>query len=149
MEKKNLISLIVIGVVFFIVGGGLGLMYQKQKDAQSQLPQNNKKVAAVQTLSSKVIPSITAYGQISKIDGRNLTLAFGGDSLTIKIRDDALVYMPSKTTSDSSGKQIITPQTQSKFSDIKTGDNVSVNVKLLSDGQLEGQIVIILQSAKK
>jgi len=139
MDKKTSIILLVIGGLFFLIlGGGLGIFYQSQKDVL-QSPEGNSKLKAVQVLSSKVIPSITAYGQISNIDGRNITLTFGGDSLNVKINDDAIVYLPSSESS---------PQQIAKFEDIKKGDNVSVNLRLLPDGQIEGQMVIILNSVK-
>jgi len=139
MDKKTSIILLVIGGLFFLIlGGGLGIFYQSQKNAL-QTPEGNSKLKAVQVLSSKVIPSITAYGQIANIDGRNITLTFGGDSLNVKINDDAIVYLPSSESS---------PQQIAKFEDIKKGDNVSVNLRLLPDGQIEGQMVIILNPVK-
>lgn len=137
MDNKNLI-LIIIGALFFLtLGGGLGILYQQQKEI---LPvKETPKTQAVQTLSSKVIPSITAFGQVSNIDGRNLTLTFGGDNLTIKINDSAQIYLPATKTS---------AQQTAQFSDIKKGDNVSVNVKLLSDGQMDGQMVVIIGPQK-
>jgi len=142
MDKKTSIVLFVISAVFFVLGGGLGVLYQEQKSV-SEI-QDSPKTKAVQTLSSKVIPSITAFGQLTNIDGRNVTLTFGGDSLTVKIRDDAQIYLPATTTKDSKGNPVTAPQQTAKFSDIKVGDNVSVNLKLLPDGQIEGQLVIIL-----
>lgn len=142
MDQKNLVIFAVIGLVIFIVGGGLGILYQSKNPAQVV------KIQAVQTLSSKVIPSITAFGQVSNIDGKNITLSFGGDSLTIKIRDDAQVYLPATSTTDKNGKPVISPQQTAQFSDIKKGENVSVNLKLLPDGQLEGQLVIIITAQK-
>jgi len=139
MDKKTSIILLVIGGLFFLIlGGGLGIFYQSQKNAL-QTPEGNSKLKAVQVLSSKVIPSITAYGQVSNIDGRSVTLTFGGDSLNVKINDDAVVYLPSSESS---------PQQIAKFEDIKKGDNVSVNLRLLPDGQIEGQMVIILNPVK-
>ena len=140
MEKKNLL-LFLIGAVFFLVlGGGLWVFYQQQNTA----PKEVVKIQAVQTLSSKVIPSITAFGQVTKIDGKTITLTFGGDNLTVKIRDDAQIYLPATTAKDKNGKLVTSQQQTAQFSDIKVGNNVSVNLKLLSDGQIEGQLVIIL-----
>jgi len=140
MEKKNLL-LFLIGAVFFLVlGGGLGVFYQQQNTA----PKEVVKIQAVQTLSSKVIPSITAFGQVTKIDGKTITLTFGGDNLTVKIRDDAQIYLPATSAKDKNGKLVTSQQQTAQFSDIKVGNNVSVNLKLLSDGQIEGQLVIIL-----
>ncbi len=143
MDKKISIILFVIGAIFFVLGGGLGILYQSQKDVPLP-PKEIVKIEAVQILSSKVIPSITAFGQVTNIEGKNITLTFGGDSLKVKVRDDAQFYLPATTTKDKDNKPIISPQQTAKFSDIKIGNNVSVNLKLLPDGQIEGQVVIIL-----
>ncbi|MEK7562211.1 MAG: hypothetical protein AAB509_00825 [Patescibacteria group bacterium] len=142
MDKKFLIVLhIVSGLFILILGGGLGILYQSQKDS---LPSANPKTQAVQTLSSKVIPAITAFGQVAKIDGKNVTLTFGGDSLTVKIIDNATVFLPAISTTDKNGKPVTTQQQIANFTDIKVGDSVSINLKLLPDGQIEGQMVIII-----
>jgi len=148
MEKKFLTILIVVGIVAFVLGGGLGMFLQQQQATSMLKPENNPKIKAVQLLSSKVVPSITAYGQVSNISGRNLTLTFGGDSLTVKIRDNATVFLPASTTTDSKGKQVTVPQKTVEFSEIKKGDNVSVNLTLSADGQMEGQMVVVLQAVK-
>jgi hypothetical protein len=146
MDRKNLVILIIVAIVFFVVGGGVGVMYQNQMGV---VPANEApKIQAVQTLSSKVIPSITAFGQVSSIEGKDVTLTFGGDSLKIKVRDDAQIYLPATSTTDQNGKPVTSAQQTAKFSDIKVGDNVSVNLKLLPDGQIEGQMVIIITAAK-
>lgn len=143
MERKNLIILhIVGGLLILVVGTALGFFYQIFMGAvpQKEMP----KIQAVQTLSSKVIPSITAYGTVTKIDGKNVTLTFGGDSLTVKIRDNAQIFLPASSSKDSKGNTVTLPQQTARFADIKTGENISVNIKLLPDGQIEGQLVIIL-----
>jgi hypothetical protein len=142
MEKKNLIILIILGFIIFILGGGLGILYQQQKEV---LPSKDiLKVQAVQTLSSKVIPSIAAFGTVTNISGRNLTLVSGNDSLTVKISDGAQIFLPATTTTDKNGKVVTSPQQAVSFSEIKNGNNVSVNLKLLPDGQIEGQMVSII-----
>lgn len=144
MDNKNLVILIIVAVLFFTLGGGLTIFYQMQSGFVS--PKEAPKITAVQNLSSKVIPSITAYGQVSKIEGRDITLTLGGDSLKIKINNNAQVFLPSSSTIDKDGKTVNAPQQIAKFSDIKIGDNVSVNLKLLPDGQIEGAMVVIVQS---
>jgi hypothetical protein len=146
MDRKNLVVLIIVAFVFFGLGGGLGVLYQNQMGV---VPANEApKIQAVQTLSSKVIPSITAFGEVSSVEGKDITLTFGGDSLKIKVRDDAQIYLPATSTTDQNGKPVTSAQKTAEFSDIKVGDNVSVNLKLLPDGQIEGQMVIIITAAK-
>jgi len=143
MDQKNIIILAVVGgVLCLAIGGGLGYFYQLQNGTLP--PAESKKVEAVNTLSSKVIPSITAFGQVTNISGRDITLTFGGDSLTIKIKEDAPIYLPATATKDKDGNSVTSAQQTAKFSDIKVGDNASVNLKLLATGQIEGQLVIIL-----
>lgn len=144
MDKKNLTVLVIVAILFFVVGGGLGIAYQIKKD--SLTPKEKVQVESANKLSSKVIPSITAFGEVSNITGKNITLTFGGDSLVIKIRDDAQIYLPATNSTDKNGKAVALPQRAAKFSDIKTGDSLSINLKLLPDGQIEGQMVIIINS---
>jgi len=141
MEKKFIIIVLIFAVMFFTGGVLTGFAWQSVVNAGAKLPQ---KAAAVQTLSSKIIPSITAFGNVSKIDGRKITLSYQGDSLAINIKEGAEVYLPSKTVNDANGKAQTIPQKQVSFEDIKVGQNVSVNIKLLADGQMEGQMVIII-----
>lgn len=143
MERKNLIILhIVGGLLVLIIGAALGFFYQIFMGAvpQKEVP----KVEAIKMLSSKVIPSITAFGNVSKIEGKNVTLTFGGDTMIIKIRDNAQIFLPASSSKDSKGNTVTLPQQSARFADIKTGDNISINLKLLPDGQIEGQMVILL-----
>src|SRR3989339_1252658 len=143
MDKKFSALIIVSAFAFLVVGLGVGVVYQKQADA-SQV-EKSPKTKAINILSSKIIPSITAFGEVTKIDGKNITLSFGGDNLTVKINDDAQIYFPARDTKDENGKPITAPQKIVKFSDIKIRDDASINVKLLTDVKMEGQLVVVLQ----
>lgn len=136
MNKNLLTTFIIIGLVFFVLGGGLGVFYQIQKDIPLL-----EKSEAINVLSSKVIPSIVAYGRVTDISEKNITLTFSGDTLIIKIKDTASIYSFVPDEEGNSNRQ------KTNFSQIKKGDNVSVNLNMLPDGQLEGESVIILQSA--
>jgi hypothetical protein len=137
MDKTNLTILVVVGVIFLVVGAALGIFYQVQRDIPS--------LAAVKTLSSKVIPAIAAYGDVTKVDDRNVTLSFNGDSLTVRIKENSPVV---KFARASVGNPNPAEQ-KVDFKDIKVGDSLSVSVKVLPDGQLEGVSVIILPPAGK
>lgn len=145
MEKQTATLLIIIAAVAFIVGGGLGVFYQKQA-VKALTPEDTAKIDAVKILSSKAIPPITAYGKVAKIEGRVLTIEHVGDSIDVNVKDGAQVYFPASTATSDDGKKITLPQQAAVFGDIKVGNNVSINVKLLPDGQIEGQIIIILQN---
>jgi hypothetical protein len=134
MNKSNLIILVIIGIVFFIVGGGLGIFYQTQKDA-SQI--NGAK--SIKALSSKVIPSIVAYGKVTDINGRDITIFYNGESLTIPVSQDAQV----SSFSQANGQTGSTQQ-KTSFDQIKKGNYINISIKVLPDGNIEGNMVIIL-----
>ena len=132
MNKAILVVFVIIGIIIFAVGVTLGIFYQIQKDAPELL-----KAAALEKLSSAVVPSIVAYGQVTSISGSEITLSNAGDSLTIFIASDANV----SSFSTNQGSPL---EQKVGFAEIKTGDYVNISVKLSSDGQMEGDVVIIL-----
>ncbi|MDP3882990.1 MAG: hypothetical protein Q8Q48_02955 [Candidatus Staskawiczbacteria bacterium] len=134
MNKANILILILIGAVLFVIGGGLGIFYQTQKDAPYL-----KKASTIDVLGSKVIPSVVAYGRVTKIEGRNISLTYMGDSLTVQVKDGAQV---SSFVSSSGSKTPV--QTKASFNDIKIGNDINISVKVLTDGQLQGESVFIL-----
>lgn len=135
MSKQSLIILsIIIALVFLCLGGAAGILYQTQKEVS----QSGNPAEIIKEITSKAITSVSAYGQVTNIQGRNIILSYAGDSITIKIGDDAKIY--SFTQSSASTQQI------AKFENIKNGDNLTVSSKLLSDGTLEGQTVLILSA---
>lgn len=145
MKKMNQvlkISLIVIIILIsWSIGAGTGIFYEKQLLA----PSLNKAEKVASDLRSKVIGSITAYGKITNISGRTLTImatADNKDILQITIKNDAPVFAIA-SQNDSAGKTTTNAQQKSEFKDLKTGDNVAVSIKLLANNQLEGQSVII------
>ena len=136
-NKKQLIIFIIVGVLLFLIGGGLGVI----STMQSQPVQTKTKT--VNSLSSKVISSIVTYGQVKNINGRDITLSNLGDDLTISIASNAQIF---SFTNSSNGKTGVVAPTQQivKFENIKIGDSANVVMKLLPSGQLEGSSVIIL-----
>ena len=125
--NRNFLILLIIAVLFaFVLGGGLGILYQTQKSA-SQIVS-----PSIKGLSSKVIiSSIVARGEVVKIEGKNITLKNEGETLTVNISDNSKIY--------SSGK-IVGPG----IGGIKVGDNLQITLKLLPNSQLEGQLILIL-----
>lgn len=134
MNKASLVILVIIGVLLFLVGGGLGIFYQAQKDA-SQI----KKAETIDILSSSVIPSIVAYGQVTKIQGRNITLTFDNESIIVPIAQNAPVY-----SFNQSAGQASSVQKQGDISQIKSGDYLNISIGLSQDGKIEGATVVIL-----
>ena len=136
MNKITLIvSSIIIALVIFVAGGGLGVFYQAQKDA----PQLEKTTAVLKNPSSKVISTATAYGKVEKIEGKNITLSYGGDSIVIGATDNTKVY----SYSDKSARQEV------EYSTIKKGDNIDITIKILPDGGLNAEAIFILPNFAK
>ena len=137
----NKVSLIVLSVVVVLVilslGGGAGVLYQTQKDAP-QIEKLQALETAVKGLSSKIVPSVVAFGEVSEIEGRNITLTYNGDSVTVAIKADAQISSFVAPSSGGTAKQTIV-----QFGEIKNGDKLSINTKVLPDGQLQGESIMI------
>lgn len=137
MNKAFLVILsVVIILVSFGLGAGVGVFYQMQKNA----PQINKAEEVIKKLTSKALPLIVVYGQIINIEGKNLTVSFNGESVDVKINENATISMFS---TDSQGKS---SQQNFVFNQIKIGQTVSVNTKVSLDGQLQGEAITIFPS---
>ncbi len=98
---------------------------------------------SIKVLSSNVIAPITARGKVSKIDGNNFTLLFQTASATIAMRGDTKVYILVVAPPSALNKSKYMSK-QVALKDIKVGDNVEVNVRVLTTGQIEGYNIIIL-----
>jgi len=119
MSVKNIVLYIVAGLIIFAVGGGAGVLYQQQKG--NSLPEEDP---LIKTLNSKVI-SLTASGDVEKIEEKNITLKLGDDTLSVKMRDGV------------------------KFEDLKKGDFVTIFLASDSKGTFEGYQVIVPSFNKK
>ena len=64
MEKKQQIILIIVGVLLFLLGLIVGIIFQQQGGVQSV------KIETANNLLSKVVSSVTAYGKIENINGK-------------------------------------------------------------------------------
>jgi hypothetical protein len=137
MDKKQLAILITSGIVIFLIGGISGIFL-----AGTVGPQKAK-IETANNLSSKVVSSMVAYGQVKSISGKNITLSNLGDTLAIPIAGNAQLY--SFSTVSSTGVPV---QQTIKFEEIKIGDKVNIAVKLLPDGKIQGTSVIVLPIAK-
>jgi len=120
----SIVLLIILGLVIFACGVGLGIVYQNRK---------------ISDLFSKNIITTTVSGNIVDINGRNITLGFEENSLTIKIKDDAEI-VSNIFVKDKNGI-IASEATALKFEDLKKRDNIQVNIKILPNGTLEGQSI--------
>ncbi len=155
METRNVIIWLIVGLL--VLGAGFlgGTIYNSMNaPAVVVSPDSNGNPTTpqvVKDLSSKVIPSIAAYGQVSKIDGKNLTLTYQGDSVVVLVRDDAKIFaFTTVAPATGTNPKTPTPAPTSKpitFQEIKMNDNVTVNFKVTPLGVLEGSSVVVLPPA--
>ena len=140
MDNKCLpiISAIIGGIVLLAIGCSAGIIIQTQKTA-SQL---DKATRVIESVHSKVIPSIIAVGEVTNISERTITLTREEDSLEIPIKENAeitaLVF-----SSDGEGSPV---QEEIEFSDIKVGNNVNISLKVLPEEGFQGISVIVFSS---
>ena len=143
--------LIIIGVIIVLGVGLCGGYYFEKTRIEPQLIKTSN---TLKTLgSSKVIYLIVANGKVSKISDRVITISSGTDSLDLKVREDVVIstlaYPLGEKLSiiSSSDKLPAFPMQSTKFEDIKVGDNVSVSLTPLSDGQFEIKKIVIIPQA--
>lgn len=152
MNSKNLIIVvsIIVGVaVLFGVGYLLGVLSERGKTGP-QIESLEKITGITSSLSSsKLILSIIAYGKVTNISGRTITLAMGIETMQITIRQDAQIYSYTTPTAVQGKVPEFPAQIPAEFKDIKIGNNLNINAKMLPDGQLEGLSAIILPATMK
>ena len=150
MNNKVLIIpvVIIIGLGIFFGGGYLLGVSQENKRLEPQIESLGKlaDVSAALT-SSKLITTIIAFGKVTSVSGRIVTLAARNESLQVSIKQDAKISsLVSPTATDGSVSGF--PQEMAvEFKDIKVGDSLNINMKMLPDGQLEGSLVVIFPVA--
>lgn len=138
MNKIFLVTLLaVLAIAIFVVGGGVGVFYQKSQQPLASLPAE-KTPNLINELKKSVV-SITAYGQVSDIQGKSITLTNNNATLALPVAEDAQIYI----FTPASGK---TPaaQSSSSFDKIKKGDYVNVDIRFSQNNALEGSSVVIL-----
>lgn len=148
MRAISTILYIILFLAVLLLGGGIGFYFGTQNPVFSAKTLANAEEsnsnALIKKINSKVISSISASGKVENINGRNLTLSNSGDSVVIKITDNAQVFSFAQPDAINAS----TAQKQAAFSDIKNGDNVNVGVKMMPDGSLSGEFVYILPTIK-
>ena len=141
MDNKKtiiLVSLIMLGIVFLGVGYFAGVTLEKQKNAP-ELEKIERATKILRAVNSRVIPSPVAFGEITNISGRVLTLAYAGESLDILIKENAQIYFLPQVTA---GTQDTVKERNIDFSEIKVGDWSNITLEISPDGQVEGLSVI-------
>jgi len=127
---KTISIVLISGLLFSVLGAGVGFLYKTL--------QISPQLTVIKTLSSKTVPSMVAYGQVSKIEGRDITLSYSGDNINISMEENSPVY---SFVNDSAKRD---NQKKMELKDIKIGDNLNIAIRLLPDGRIQGQSVFIL-----
>lgn len=141
MQKSNII-LVIVAILLFLVGGAVGFLFNKQMFVSNQplakCPYMQGASTIISAQDTGLIPTITAMGRFVAISGRNIILASGGKNFEIPLAENAKIYAPK------AGIASIPQQLQ--ISDIKIGNALSVIVKIVPNGTLEGQSVTVQPS---
>ena len=138
MEKRIVILIVILCLLSFILGGGLGFFY---KDQISVSQTSNTEV--IKNLSSEMVTSIMVYGKVSGINGRTMTLSYNDKTMVLEVGNDAQIYsLVSQTVSNSA----INEQLKS-FDDVKVGDSVNVALTMPSEGVFNVTSIVILPAS--
>jgi len=139
MEIKKVVSYIIVALVFFAVGGGTGFLSYESFKKQQPL----EETPVYKILTSNLIPTITAYGRISSINGNDMVLSNGEELLNIKMENSAPVYV--FDSSVDLGNGLSAPSQKVAGIDIlKEGQDISVNLEINKDGQINGVAGVLL-----
>jgi len=143
--NKIIIPIIIIGSLILLgIGFFLGFSFQTPQVApeQEETPQEEAP-QILESISSKIISSITAMGKVTKISGDTITLTQGTENLSIRVKKGAKVSSFVTPTPVEQGETGAIEQKTVSFEDIKVGDSLNIGLEILSDGTVEGLFVII------
>ena len=82
---------------------------------------------------------------MTAISGRTIALTFGGESISVSVKEDAAISLVSFLEIPKEG---VNPKTESKqiqFSDIKIGDKVSAIIEVKENGDFLATNVSIIE----
>ncbi len=149
-EKIIVIILIIFfGIVLLAVGYtlGKGLSFANQKIVLNTGGQQQI-VKTIGVVSSKIVKTIIASGKVSSILGKTITITSEEESMNIDIKEETKISSISLVPAVKGGVST-TKQTPAKFSDIKTGDQLSVVIKVLPQGKIEAVSITIFPTINK
>ena len=148
-KEKNITAiLIVAALVIFVLGGIAGVFYQMQKQISNpEIQQVIKMQPTANILTSKVVQTATAYGQVQKIEGNTITLTYEGDTVTINVKNDAQIYSSATQKNPTTGNVTTGAPQQVSFGNIKVGDQITILFNVdSSSGKIQGNQVYIFSS---
>lgn len=141
--KTALIFLAVVGVIIFILGFGLGILYEIKTPAFQKIKTAEP---TINVLSSKVVQTANAFGEVKNITGNNVTLTYLGDEITMNIANNAQVFLAIPQKDPKTGNLLTGIPIVGKFTDIKIGDQISVTFKIDPlNGQINGNQIYIFR----
>ena len=148
-KPVKIVLSIVIGLVILAVGVSLGFFYEKTTQPPVNYQGADNMASIIKTLSSRTISVMSAYGQVTNIEGNNITLSYRGDSMTIGMAQDSGVYSSLDNNAQNKAATSTTEFSTQKgtLSDIKKGDTVILKFIMLPTGQLEGSSITIFPQA--
>ena len=136
IKKIGLPVLITGLVVVLIIGFTIGIFYQARKDVATA-QQNQKVSQTAKVLTSDIVSVIALYGQVTAINGRDVTILYKGESLTVNIPANVSITLAQPKGTNS---KVV------DFSSIKKGNNLTIASKISEDGKITAQAVIIVTS---
>jgi preprotein translocase subunit YajC len=102
---------------------------------QEAILQSQKMANILGTLNSQVVPTIISYGTVTAINGKEITIAFNSDLITIKMKDDAPVHLLYGNASEAE-------QQNKSLEAVSVGDMLKVDIIVNADGSFEGKSII-------
>jgi len=150
MNKRKLI-LLIVGILFvFILGGGSGVYYKTQEEAEGlRQNQSQMEIASnfVNSFEALEYSAIVVFGDVVSIDNnkREIEIAVReiDKSFKIKIKEGTNIYYSKLPYS--SEETTVDEKLNPTLEDIKIGDRLNINIKLLSNGKIESQSIAILK----
>ena len=139
MSSKILTWVVILIIVIAASALGYWSAAKKNISAGEQVFLNLTKSKIVQSWTA------TAYGKITAISGKTVTLSSQNQSenLSILIKDSAKIELVNFLEPPQSGVVAKTSTQQIQFSDLKVGQNASIAMQVINNGAVSGISIVI------
>ncbi len=141
MEKViKIILTIIIGAAILAIGAFIGVMMTKNLvitntgNPQPQTVEQNTQGSAQNILGSPLVSSVLVSGKLASVSGSAISIVSGTSTLTVTVDSNTKITAYEKSK-DAQGNTVIAQKTI-LLSDLAIGDYLSVNINVLSPGQL-------------
>lgn len=128
-------SLIVIVIMAFMLGAGLGFFLKTDNNAIVQIQPATELISL---LSSKPISGIMIYGTVKDISDRDIIISNQEETIALQISSHAKVY---KTGTEKTE--------EISFEDVKKGDALTINSVMTAEGKLRGDSIYIFTNIQQ